>query len=187
MAKMKSEGGNMDERLRTLTRVTMARQRKGRPVHGWKLASLSEGQDWQNSFRTVGQFMDRDLFTVREADIVDLAATLMEWEYVRYILVEDDTGRLVGLVSYAQLLKLVSRRFDQATGTITVGSIMRRDPPTATPQTSTYDAISLMRESGLGCLPVLFEDKLVGIVTERHFMDVAQRLMERGAKVSTTA
>ncbi len=182
LAHMKTEGGNQDERLRTLTAVTIARQRKGRPVHSWKLASLSESEDWQNSFRTVGQFMDTDLFTVREQDIVDLAATLMEWEYVRYILVEDADGGLVGLVSYAQLLKLVSRRFDQATGTVTVGSIMLRDPPTATPQTSTYDAITLMRKSGLGCVPVLSDGKLVGIVTERHFMDVAQRLMERGTK-----
>ena len=181
LANMTREGGNQDERLRALTAGTITRQRKGQPVHTWALASLAESADWQSSFRTVGQLMDTDLFTVREQDIVDLAATLMEWEYVRYILVEDDTGQLVGLVSYAQLLKFVSRRFDKGASPVTVGDIMLRDPPTATPATTTYEAIALMRESGLGCLPVVADGKLVGIITERHFMDVAQRLMDRGA------
>ena len=184
LAAMTREGGNQDERLRTLTAATISRQRRGQPVHAWSLASLSESGDWQSSFRTVGQLMDTDLFTVREHDIVDLAATLMEWEYVRYILVEDDGGQLVGLVSYAQLLKFVSRRFDKGDSPVTVGDIMLRDPPTATPATSTYEAIACMRESGMGCLPVVADGKLVGILTERHFMDVAQRLMDRTKKAN---
>jgi CBS domain-containing protein len=125
--------------------------------------------------------MDSDLFTVREHDIVDLAATLMEWEYVRHILVEDDQGQLVGLVTYSSLLKLLNKRFEATSSTVTVGKIMEKDPVTATPNMSTANAISLMKQHRVGCLPVLDDGKLVGLITERHFMDVAQRLMETEA------
>ena len=35
-----------------------------------------------------------------------------------------------------------------------------------------------MRKHGIGCLPVVKDDKLVGIVTERDFMGIARQLLE---------
>jgi hypothetical protein len=40
--------------------------------------------------------MTTDLFTVHADDIVDLAASLMEWEHLRPRAVEDHDGRLSG-------------------------------------------------------------------------------------------
>ena len=74
-------------------------------------------QDWRESYRNVGQFMSTDLFTVRPDDIVDFAATLMDWRHVRHVPVEDDRGRLVGLVSHRALLRLVATgRLEKNTG-----------------------------------------------------------------------
>ena len=179
LARMAKEGGTRDQRLRTLTRATVKRQRRGRPIHTWKLASLQEGADWRSSFRTVSQFMDTDLFTVRSHDIVDLAATLMEWENVKYIPVEDDEGRLVGLVTHHDLLHLISRRFEEdGVRTVIVETIMIRDPVTVTPETTAREAVELMRKHRFGCLPVIRDDRLVGIVTERHFLDISARLLD---------
>jgi CBS domain-containing protein len=180
LASMAKEGGTRDERMRTLTAVMIKRQRRGRAVHSWKLASLGEGSDWRSSFVNVSQFMDTDLFTVRAQDIVDLAATLMEWENVKYIPVEDNAGRLIGLVTHHDLLHLISRRFASKTvGTVTVEQIMVKKPITVTPETTTLKAIRLMRDNNIGCLPVIRDGRLAGIVTERHFLEVAARLMER--------
>jgi CBS domain-containing protein len=55
---------------------------------------------------------------------------------------------------------------------------MNREPITVTPDTRTVDAIRLMREKKLSCLPVLLEDRLVGIVTEHDLIVVASRLLE---------
>ena len=41
--------------------------------------------------------MNTDLFTVRPDDIIDLAASVMEWSRIRYIPVEDDSGNLAGV------------------------------------------------------------------------------------------
>ena len=44
--------------------------------------------------------------------------------------------------------------------------------------TPTLRAIGLMRERKVGCLPVVENDKLVGIVTESDFIDVSAKLLD---------
>ena len=54
--------------------------------------------------------MTTDLFTVHEDDPVELVANLMDWERIRHVPVEDHEHRLVGLVSYRALLRLLGAR-----------------------------------------------------------------------------
>ena len=183
LANMQKEGGSRSERTRTVTQVMIQRQRSGDPVHTWKVASLREAEGWQGSFRTVGQFMMTDLFTVRPEDIVDLAATLMQWERLRHVPVEDDQGNLVGLVSTAELLKLISREFEQTElASYTIEKIMVKDVITCTPETSTRDALELLRRHNVGCLPVTRGKRLVGLITDKQFIDVAARLLDETAR-----
>ena len=46
------------------------------------------------------------------------------------------------------------------------------------PDTPTVEAIRLMREKNLACLPVLRDGKLVGIVTEHDLIVVSSHLLE---------
>ena len=169
--------GNESERLRALVSSMVEQSESGKPVSDWELASLCSQQDWRDSYRNVGQFMATDLFTVRPDDIVDFAASLMEWRHVRHVPVEDDTGLLLGLVSHRQLLRLIARgkRGDEA---VMVRDIMRPDPITVSPETTTVEAIRLMRDNRLSSLPVLEDGKLVGLVTEYDLIVVASRLLE---------
>jgi len=173
-----SNSGSMHERLRALTKSMVEQQQIGRAVSDWSLAEFCGSQDWRESYRTVGQFMATDLFTVRPDDIVDFAASLMEWRYVRHVPVEDDSGRLLGLVSHRQLLRLIARGLEKDAGPAMVRDIMRPDPMSVTPETTTVEAIRLMRENRLSCLPVTEDGKLVGLVTEYDLIVVASRLLE---------
>jgi len=164
------------ERSRALTAASIERQKVGEPVHTWALAEADEAQDWRHSFRTVGQFMTRDLFTVQPDDLVDLAANVMDWEHVRHVPVEDDEGRLVGLVSHRRLIRLLAQGGARANAPVPVAQIMKVDPITVTPDTPTLDAIALMRSHRVACLPVVQADKLVGILTERDLIEVAAEL-----------
>src|SRR5690606_467899 len=127
-------------------------------VHTWPLATTeSEGDSWE-SYETVGQLMTTEVFTVHAEDLVDLAASVMEWERVRHIPVEDKDGRLVGILSHRDLLKLVARgtaaqKRDGAA--LTVGDIMVTGLVTVSPETPTLDAIRAMRKHHVGCLPVV--------------------------------
>lgn len=170
--------GTQNQRMRCLVSSLVHQQSSGQPIAEWRLAHFCEKQDWRESYRYVGQFMTTDLFTVRTNDIVDFAATLMDWRHVRHIPVEDDSGKLVGLVSHRALLRLVANGRVGDTAQVSVGEIMNPDPITVSPETSTVDAIRLMRDRQLACLPVLRDGKLVGLVTEHDLVVVSSHLLE---------
>jgi CBS domain-containing protein len=117
---------------------------------------------------------------VRPNDLVDLAANVMDWRHVRHVPVEDDEGRLVGLVSHRNVLRLLVRGLPGGSNeAISVSSIMKSNPLTVTPQTPTLEAIKLMRENKVGCLPVVEADRLVGIVTAYDFLIASASLFEK--------
>ncbi|MET0626005.1 MAG: glutamate-cysteine ligase family protein [Pyrinomonadaceae bacterium] len=173
------EKGTRDMRQRSLAEAMFERQQANDPVHRWAPINPEVPADWRESYRTVGQFMSTDLFTVRPDDLVDLAASLMDWQHVRHVPVEDEDGRLVGLLSHRDLLRLLSRRgTGHLSEPVTVRDIMKADPVTVAPQTPTLEAIGLMRARGVGCLPVVEAGALVGIVTAHDFLDASARLFE---------
>jgi len=174
----KMHGSPKDVRMRSLVSAIAKNQRKGAPVHTWPLAELYRTQDWFPSYRTVGQFMSTDLFTVRPTDPVGLAARTMEWRQIRHLPVEDDHGKLIGLLSFRDLLKLIAKPGKEVDGVV-VQEIMRKDPLTVTEDTPTLDALSLMRTNNIGSLPVLdAEGRLVGLITVYDLLDIAGRVLE---------
>ena len=127
--------------------------------------------------------MTTDLTTVHEDEAVDLVANLMVWERVRYVPVEDAENRLVGLVSYRAMLKLLAAGLlESRSAPVAVKEIMKRDPLTISPETSTLRAIQLMRQHKIGCLPVVKDEHLVGVLMERDFMDIAAELLEQNLR-----
>ncbi|MFK7758322.1 MAG: CBS domain-containing protein [Phycisphaerales bacterium] len=173
------EQGTRSERLSTLTAGTISRQQEGRPVHEWKVAEIRESGEWRHHYATVGQYMQTELFTVAQDELIDLAASIMDWEKIRHIPVEDGSHKLVGLVSYRALLRLVADPAKRRSESIAVEDIMERDPISVGPGTPTLDAIKLMKQHKASCLPVVLPDgKLVGIVTEHDYMRIAGKLLE---------
>ena len=172
--------GSRDARYRALVASTYEQQRSGKPVHQWELASVGGGSDWRSSYQKVGQVMTTDLFTVRPEDVVDLAASVMDWEHVRHVPVEDNDGNLVGIVSHRSLIRLLCRggTDNEQSEPVAVSEIMKPNPVSVTPETSVLDAIGVMRTQRVSCLPVAKDGRLVGIVTEHDFLDVAARLFE---------
>jgi CBS domain-containing protein len=171
------EAVSKDVRQSRLTSAMLAGQKQGKPVHRWPLIEPSETDRWEQGFRTVGQFMSTDLFTVQPDDLIDLAASVMDWRHIRHVPVENQQGRLVGLVTHRNLLRLVSHGIrEKDIYVITVGEIMVENPMTVTPSTPTLKAMEIMREHRIGCLPVVENDQLVGIVTSYDFLDAAARL-----------
>ena len=54
---------------------------------------------------------------------------------------------------------------------------MKRDPVCVPPDMAPLQALQLMRSFGIGALPVVVDEHLVGIVTEHDFMNVAGLLL----------
>lgn len=164
-------------KLRTLTAAIRENQREGTPVHKWKLAHIKKSTDWIDNFRTVEQFMAKDLFTVRPEDVIDLAASLMKWKHTKHIPVEDDKGNLIGILTQRDLLSLLLSKNNEDK-TFIVRDVMKTDLVTISPKTTSLKALLLMREKGIGCLPVVKNKKLVGLITSHDFLTVSTRLFE---------
>ncbi len=171
--------GPKDMHYRTLTSTMLQRQKEAKPVHTWPINEATENADWRQSYQTVGQFMATDLFTLRPDDLVDLAASMMDWRHIRHVPVENDQGQLVGLVTHRTLLRLLSRGTQmQGNVPLTVHEIMKTDPVTVSSTTPTLEAMEAMRRNKVGCLPVVDEGQLVGIVTSYDFLDASARLFK---------
>ena len=171
--------GTEDQRLRCLVGSMVEQQATGLPISEWVLADFCEQQDWRESYLKVSQFMATDLFTVRPDDIVDFAATLMDWRHVRHVPVEGDDGVLVGLVSHRALLRLVAEGRVGGDHKVTVKEIMTKNPVTVSSDATTADAIRLMRKARVACLPVVDDGKLHGLITEHDLILVSSHLLER--------
>jgi len=164
------------ERANALVAATINRQLTGRPVSEWERARLDEAEAEANNYLRVEQYMTTDLFTVQADDPIEMVANLMSWERIRHVPVEDKDHHLVGLVTYRSVL-----RFLTTGGSLretAVSDIMRTDVQTVGLETTTVDAIRLMRRLQIACLPVVQDGRLVGILTEEDLLTIASKLLE---------
>jgi CBS domain-containing protein len=165
------------EQMTILTASLVERQKSAAPCHQWGLASADAVESWHANYQRVEQYMTTDLYTVKEDELVDLAALVMNWKQVRQLPVEDDRRRLVGVVSFGSVLRQLASGEAGERGTTLVRTIMQRDPPTVEPETSTLEAMRLMRQSSAASLPVVKNGELVGIVSITDFLPIAERLL----------
>lgn len=170
--------GTPGSRATAVTAGMYARQQTGVAVADWDLAALDEHASASTDYQKVSQLMLTDIYTVRPDDPVALVAELMQWERARYVPVEDDKGRLVGLVSLRGVMRHLSRSVaDNAVQSAPVSTIMRKELVTVTPDTSTKEAVSLMRKHRIGALPVVQGDHIVAMLTEEEFLGLASKML----------
>jgi CBS domain-containing protein len=166
--------GTHEARCSSVTRAMLERQSSGEPVHRWAKAQSNVQSEQQNRGRTVRDIMSTDLFTVLPEDVLDLAASIMQWRHIRHVPVENAEGRLVGLLSHRALLQLHSRplseRGDQP---ISVAQVMDPNPITISPDAELENAAEKLLSAESGCLLVVDRDRLLGIATERDFLRAA--------------
>lgn len=169
-----------DEALTILTAAILKNQTQEMPVHTWELPEPGDLDDYRPSKLRVEEFMQTDLFTVQKEDLIELVAELMDWRRIRYMPVEDAKGNLCGLVTSRLLLRNFARRAraNGEDGTM-VKDIMIEDPMTVSPKTTIIEALRLMRDNKVGCLLVVQNKELVGIITEMDFLNISARLIER--------
>ncbi len=171
-----------DEALTTLTAAIIKNQQKDLPVHQWVDASPEDLDVYRPSHLLVSECMQTDVITVQKDDIVEFVADLINWRKLRYVPVEDEKGKLVGLVTSRISLrhfieKLRNGRPDSVTK---VEDVMIKDPITIAPMAGIFEALNIMRSRTIGALPVVTKDReLVGILTEQDFLSISVRLMER--------
>ncbi|MCG8372759.1 MAG: CBS domain-containing protein, partial [Balneolales bacterium] len=137
-----------------------------------------DAEGWTPSKLLVEEFMTTDLFTARKDDLMEFVSNLMDWRSIKYVPIEDDQKHLVGLVSMRMVMREYSKivnDHDSKSGQLS--DFMINNPITIYPEASIMEAMDIMREHKIGCLPVVKNSRLVGIITEENFMDITRRLL----------
>lgn len=169
-----------DEALSTMTSMIMENQISGKCVHDWDMPEVGQLKQYKPEHLLVSEFMTTDLFTVHEDDIVDLVAELMDWKNIRYVPVEDNKGKLSGLVSTQLVIRNFLKKAKVSRKLVTVRDLMIKDPVTIMQNSTLPEALDKMQQNHIGCLPVTKPNgELVGIVTETDFLRITSRLLSR--------
>jgi acetoin utilization protein AcuB len=128
----------------------------------------------------VEKIMSRPVDTITANAKLSQVAHLMRQKGRRFLPVVDERGRLVGLLSHRELERaepsaittLAVGEVNYLLAKVTVEQVMRREVITCGPGTLVEVAGQLMRDKGIGCLPVIDEERrLLGIVTDDDILD----------------
>jgi len=157
-----------------ITAGSLARRKKGDPVHLWSNVAIEEAGAWVNRYWKVEQIMTTDFFSVRKTDPLYFAGNLMAWFRLRHVPVEDDVGNLVGLLTQGRVLERFSTSITSELKTGSVEEVMIKEPHSASPEDLSVEALAKMRRYQIGCLPVVKDGKLVGLLIERNFMNFSE-------------
>jgi CBS domain-containing protein len=132
----------------------------------------------------VRDIMTADATTLKRNDKLSLADDIMLLGRIRHLPVVDDGGEvLVGIVSQRDLFRdalahaLGYGRHAQRKilDSILVKEVMATDVIFTSPETSLVEAARILTEKKIGCLPVVEQGRLVGILTESDFVAMIAR------------
>jgi len=116
----------------------------------------------------VRDLMTSDVVTVGPDESIDALKDLMVNERIRHVPVVDGDGALLGLVSERDLL--LRALFEEENK---VTDIMAWNVATTGPDQDLSKAAQIMVDNKYGCLPVVEEGVLAGILTEADFVKAA--------------
>jgi len=115
-------------------------------------------------------YMVTEVATVYPNDTISHARNLMLERGVKRLLVVDKEGKLVGILTLRDIVRILSSRRVpwkwRSLEDSLIGTYMTKDPVTVTPDTTIYEAAKLMIELGISGLPVVRSNSLVGLLTK---------------------
>lgn len=120
--------------------------------------------------KTVRERMTSPAITTTTTTETRDALQTMYVRKIRRLPVVDDRGTLVGIVTQRDL-------YEKGKTGITVGDLMTESPYTTSPDAPLVQAALVMRNLGIGALPVVERGRVVGIVTESDIFDAFLELL----------
>ncbi|HUI26387.1 MAG TPA: CBS domain-containing protein [Candidatus Kryptonia bacterium] len=134
---------------------------------------------------TVRDLMETEVATLKSNDSLSLADDIMRLGRIRHLPVVSGE-RLVGILTQRDLFRAAISSVLRLRPTaerdwllkIHVSEVMTPNVVTAVPAASVRSAVGLMIERQIGCLPVVENGRLVGLLTETACLRYLARLLD---------
>ncbi len=151
------------------------------PASRARCARLTDGilTRYARVMATLGEVMSRDVITIEPFDTIGHAAEKMVAEAVSAIVVSDG-GRLIGIVTERDLTRAVAGRVHSSEAR--VREWMTADPKVVSESTDPVEAVQIMLDGGFRHLPVVENERAVGIVSIRDLAEWSIRTQPEAAQ-----
>lgn len=149
-----------------LTAEIYKNQRLNLPITEWPDVCLDKLNENDFLNKKVERFMSTELFVVNENSLVELIEKVMKWKKINHMPVVNKSNKLIGLITNTRLNNITESGTDDP---IIAHEIMATQLITISPERTMKEAKSIMIENGIGCLPVIDHNDLVGIITRHDF------------------
>lgn len=133
--------------------------------------------------------MSTNVYSCTTEDHLDFAHKLMREHNIRHLpVVNSESGDYVGLITQREILKQAFsaaakvgiEHLEEAQKSVSLKEVMSCDVETIQPQLPLLEAGRYFTESKHGCLPVVVDGKLKGILTSADFVKLAVTLLSDG-------
>jgi len=133
----------------------------------------------------VRDLMETEVVTLNASDTLDLAHDIMQLGRIRHMPVTSH-GKLVGILSQRDLfraaissvLQLRPAAEREWLARIPIKEVMTTAVITTVPTATIHEAVKLMLDKRIGCLPVVESGKVVGLLSETDCMRHLARLLD---------
>ncbi len=156
-----------DVSLKFLTRAMHEFQKEDSCVHEWPKDISLKSYIGMSAEKSISQIMTTDLFTVRAEESIDLVSALMDWHAIRHLPVEGIDGLLKGIVTAKDVAKV-----EDGEKTQVVKEVMTKNLITVGRNCKVSEAIRLMKTNKIGCLPVVKDQRIIGMITDTDLRNV---------------
>ncbi|MDW0112843.1 acetoin utilization AcuB family protein [Sporosarcina saromensis] len=122
----------------------------------------------------IEEIMKRKVITLTEEHTISDAITRMKEEKIRHLPILSVAGELVGIVSDRDLKEVIPSLFNDASNENVynqpLSAIMTKNPIHAHPMDFVEEAAVIFYDNQIGCLPIVSNKQLVGIITETDLL-----------------
>ncbi len=113
--------------------------------------------------------MSTQLVTAYWNDMAELTLRVMEWQNIHHLPIVDHDETLVGLLTWTHLQRF-NKGKEADNDSLQVSDVMEKTVVTVETSTGIQEAIKLMKQNKIGCLPVTQNKQLVGIITSKDVL-----------------
>ncbi len=147
--------------LRALTEHIYNNQEKGYPIATWPIARAASKEITKNKLK-VEHCMSNLVYTVQEKDSLAMANALLTWKKIKHLPVLNTHGELVGILTKKDIEAHYKKNKSLA---VSCNEVMSKKVIAVSREESVANALKIMKQHNINSLPVLYKNKLTGIIT----------------------